>query len=159
MKKAKRGWLLPISHNTRSGELYMRFSSGILKQTEERTFSYSVSFIWCSTERHIMEARNTTGWKAIRQINERKICWELFNTMTSVQAPGQAVPCQCWLEAGSLNQENFHFIIFVLVFFFCCWSRRMNECLCGYLGWAVAAISTFLHFQEPLQHQSAHENP
>lgn len=67
--------------------------------------------------KNITEARNTTVWKAIRQINERKNCWEFFQSCSIQWHHCRQCPCHRLLEAGSLNQEKFHSVISALLFF------------------------------------------
>lgn len=159
MKKVNRGWLLTISHNTRSRELYMRLSTGILKQTEERTFSYNVSFIcatlWSSLQRPEIQLSGKQLDKLMkeRSVESCSIQWHHYRLQV------RECSCHCMLKAWSLN-HRFHSIISVLLFFIhkiiCYWSQGQNEWLYEYLGWVVAAISMFLHFQVPLKHQFSH---
>lgn len=117
MKKVNRRWLLTISHNTRSRELYMRLSSGILKQTEERTFWYKVSFIcstlWSTLRRPEIQLSGKQLDKLMkeRSVESCSIQWRHCRLQV------RQSPCHCLLEAGSLNQEkvalyNLCFIVF-----------------------------------------------
>lgn len=77
---------------------------------------------------------NTTVWKAIRQINERKICWGLFIVITSLQAPAQAVPIsslaiswEFWARGVSLC--NLRLLIFPPKYLLQGQSEWLNGCL------------------------------
>lgn len=116
MKKVNRGWLLTISHNTRSRELYMRLSTGILKQTEERTFSYNVSFIcatlWSSLQRPEIQLSGKQLDKLMKERSVESCSIQRHHYRLQVRQ----CTCHCMLEDWSLNHK-FHSIISVLLFF------------------------------------------
>lgn len=117
MKKVNRGWLLTISHNTRSRELYRRLSSGILKQTEERAFSYNVSFIcatlWSTLRRPEIQLSGKQLDKLMKERSVESCSIQWCHCRLQVRQS----PRHCVLEAGSLSQEKFHSVVSVLLFF------------------------------------------
>lgn len=145
MKKVNRGWLLTISHNTKSRELYMRLSGGILKQTEERTFSYSVSLncgiLWEALRRPEIQL---SGKQLEKLMKERSIegcsIW-LHHYRLQVRQSS----CPCWWEAGIFMQEEFHSIISVFLFFQHLLLYRVREN--GWMDLWAEFLSAFLcHF-------------
>lgn len=154
MKKVNRGWLLTISHNTRSRELYRRLSSGILKQTEERTFSCNVSFI-CATFW-------STLWRPEIQLSGKqldKLMKERSVESCSIQwhhcrLPVRQSPCHCLPEAGSLNQEKFHSVISVLFFFPP--KRLLLGSEAEWMAMWIFGLCCYSHFYNPVFSKASH---
>lgn len=117
MNEANRGWLLTISHNTRSRELYMRLSSGILKQTEERTFWYKASFICATLWSTVWRPEIQLSGKQLDKLMKERSVESFSIWWCHCRLQVRQSPCHCLLEAGSWNKEKFHSVISSLLIF------------------------------------------